>query len=171
MRSRERRSHRAAGAIGRQSAYYPPVGVIDFLVGRTVHEVRYGSSFRIVFDLGDRVEPALYADLAEAFSYTTPRGDVVQAILDRPETLGNALAIVGTEVRRAEATGEGALHVSFSDGSRIDCDAHPQFEAWQVVGGSPQYLVVSIGGGELAAWDDKSKADATTLRLGDLPEQ
>jgi hypothetical protein len=146
------------------------VGFIDFLVGRTVQEVQYGPSFRIVFDLGDRVEPALYADLAD-FRYTTSEGQVVEARLDQPETLGHALKVVGAEVIRAETTDNGALHLSFSDGSEIDCDAHPQLEAWQVVGGSPQYLVVSIGGGELAVWDEDSKANATTLRLGDLPKQ
>jgi hypothetical protein len=145
------------------------MGVIDFLVGRSVQEARYGSSFRIVFERGDRVEPALYADLAEPFTYISPTGERIEAALDRPTSLGHALTIVGTEVTRAEATDQGALHLAFSDGSAIDCDAHRQFEAWQVVGGSPESLVVSLGGGELAVWDAKSKAQAVTLRVEDLP--
>jgi hypothetical protein len=144
------------------------VGVIDFLVGRLVEEVRYGVSFRIVLDAGDRVEPALYVTLAEAFTYVSSDGITTNVTLDRPESLGVCMAIVGTEVTAAEATERAALHLSFADGSRINCVAHSQFEAWQVVGGSPQYLVVSLGGGELAVWDAKSKAESVTLGLDEL---
>jgi len=43
---------------------------LEFLVGRVIEEVRYGHGLRIVFKLGDRVEPALYADVGR-FSLRT----------------------------------------------------------------------------------------------------
>ena len=43
--------------------------------------------------------------------------------------------------------------LSFADGSLLRCEADARYEAWQVVGGSPQYLVVCQPGGELTVWD------------------
>ena len=86
------------------------MGFIDFLVGRSVQEVRYcGQFLRVVFDLGDRAEPALYTDLAELFTYASPTGEVIEGIPGQPNTLGHVLAIVGTDVTQADATEGGAL--------------------------------------------------------------
>jgi hypothetical protein len=81
---------------------------VAFLVGKQVREIRYGHGIRIVFDPGDRVEPALYADVGRS------------AVLER----------IRTPVRTRQAV-----------------------RAWQVVGGTPQALVVCLGGGELAVWE------------------
>jgi hypothetical protein len=43
--------------------------------------------------------------------------------------------------------------LSFADGSLLRCEPDPRYEAWQVVGGLPQHLVVCEPGGELAVWD------------------
>ena len=50
-------------------------------------------------------------------------------------------SIVGNVVAEA-STPDGALLLSFSDGSVLRCEPDPNYEAWQVVGGWPQYLVV-----------------------------
>jgi hypothetical protein len=51
------------------------------------------------------------------------------------------------------STQDGALVLSFADGSLLRCEPDKRYEAWQVVGGSPQHLVVCEPGGELAVWD------------------
>jgi hypothetical protein len=44
--------------------------------------------------------------------------------------------------------------LSFADGRTLRCEPQPDYEAWQVVGGTPQYLVVCLpGDGELSIWD------------------
>lgn len=40
--------------------------------------------------------------------------------------------------------------MTFTDGTTLRSDPAPDVEAWQVVGGSPQALVVCLPGGELA---------------------
>jgi hypothetical protein len=42
-------------------------------------------------------------------------------------------------------------------GSWLRCEPDPDYEAWQVVGGDPQALVVCLPGvGELAVWDSST---------------
>jgi hypothetical protein len=47
----------------------------------------------------------------------------------------------------------GTLRLSFDDASSLVCEPHPRFEAWQVVGGHPQALVVCDPGGSLSIID------------------
>jgi hypothetical protein len=124
---------------------------IDFLVGRTVEDLRLSNGLRIVFDMGERVEPALYADVQESFTFTDGAGSS-HAInpWDRVQ-LGPALAMQGQQVERV-GTAEAILRIVFSNGSAIEVPPHPSYEAWQVVGGSPQALVVCVGPGDLAVW-------------------
>jgi hypothetical protein len=127
------------------------MGHIDFLVGRRLEEVRFGISVRLVFDLGDRSEPAMYANAEQPFLV---RGPTEGAVPEKSAGLARLVAAVGEEVVRAGVAPEGTLSIEFSDGSEFECPPHPDFEAWQVVGGSPQYLVVCMpGGGEPAVWD------------------
>ena len=146
---------------GRKStaAYDLGVSEIDFLVGKTVEELRYpANGLRIVFEAGDRVEPALYADVEQAFTFTDRAGLVHEVDPNKPATLGPVLTIAGETVVDAVSTEEAALTLRFSDRSALACEPHPSCEAWQVVGGSPQYLVVSIEPGHLAVWDDTTKS-------------
>ena len=131
---------------------------IGFLVGKTVVAVHNGS--RIVFELGDKPAPALYADVG-AYTYRDKNG------LDRiiASALGNAVAEASTL--------DGTLLLSFTDGSLLRCEPDPHYEAWEVVGGSPQYLVVCQPGGELAVWDSShvptaAEAERTVERLKEL---
>jgi hypothetical protein len=100
---------------------------VGFLVGRAVVEVQplAAGGARIVFELGDKPVPAVYAD-------------------------------VGPSIGRA-----------------LRCEPQPEFEAWEVVGGEPQYLVVCTPGGELAVWDSTyipslAEAQETIDRLDEM---
>ena len=93
-----------------------------------------------MFEAGTRSEPALYADVADHESVDRS---------GRPEQLEN---FTGRTVTAA-STADGTLQLSFADGSLIRCEPVETHEAWQVVGGDPQWLVVCAPGGELAIWD------------------
>jgi Family of unknown function (DUF6188) len=111
------------------------VSEIDFLVGRTVVEVRYDE--RVVFEAGSKPEPRLYADVGYAICLDER---------DRPVPVED---LVGRTVSDVDTDG-GVLQIRFTDGTTLRTDHAPDVEAWQVVGGSPQALVVCLPGGELA---------------------
>jgi len=124
------------------------VGDLDFLVGNTVTEIR--DECRLVFIPGSRPEPDLYADVGLA------------ELVDSGGATIPLTALVGRTVSAASAP-SGSLHLTFTDGSLLRCDPDPQYEAWQVVGGDPQALIVCEPGGELAIWDTRhivTRADA-----------
>jgi Family of unknown function (DUF6188) len=116
------------------------LGDLDFLVGKTVTEIR--DERRIVFIAGSCPAPDLYADAGT------------------PEVLGSdgltmpLAALVGRTVSTASAD-DGTLLLTFNDGSLLRCNPDPRYEAWEVVGGDPQSLVVCLPGGELAIWDKR----------------
>ena len=116
---------------------------VEFLVGREVVEVRAEPSggARVIFELGDKPEPALYADVGPAATLTVLSGE------DRPLD-----ASVGKVVAETSTT-DGTLLLRFADGGRLRCDPAPDYEAWQVVGGTPQYLVVCDSDGDLSVFD------------------
>jgi hypothetical protein len=128
---------------------------VDFLVGQTAKEMHYSvpGNLRIVFDPGERVPPALYADVGP-FEFRDREGRVHAVDPADPKTVGPVLATVGRRIDSADTQG-GALTLEFSDGSRIRCEPHEEYEAWEVVGGSPNHLVVSGTGGELLVWGDE----------------
>jgi hypothetical protein len=127
---------------------------VDFLIGRTVKELRYPvNGLRIVFDAGDRVEPALYADVAQYLSYIDASGTLTSVDIKEPSSLGAVLGIAGETVE-AVSTDDAVLSLVFADGSSLRCEPHPDYEAWQVVGGTPQCLVVCAGPEDgLAVWE------------------
>ena len=132
---------------------------VGFLVGRAVVAVQSnpGGGARIIFDLGDKPEPALYADVGTC---TYEDGNGVARVL---------VSMVRSVVSGTSTEG-GTLLLSFAGGSLLRCEPDPRYEAWQVVGGSPQYLVVCKPGGELAVWDSshvptKSEAEETVELL------
>ena len=126
------------------------MNAVAFLVGRTVDEIRFGHGVRIVFDPGERVEPAVYVDLGRYTVYEASGALHEQNERD-PLRLGWSLAIVGRRVERT-STEAGALELAFSDGSRLRCEPADDYEAWQAVSQDPQHLVVCTPGGDLAVW-------------------
>jgi hypothetical protein len=115
------------------------VSGIDFLVGQTVVEVRHGE--RLVFDADTDPEPRLYADVGNA------------VCLDEHGQRVSVIDLAGRTVAGASTEG-GALQITFTDGTTLRSVPDPDIEAWQVVGGSPQSLVVCLPGGELAVVSD-----------------
>jgi Family of unknown function (DUF6188) len=103
---------------------------VGFLIGRPVVAVQGNpdETARIIFDLGDKPEPALYATVG-ACSYEDGSG------------VTRLLASMVDSVVSDTSTEGGTLVLSFSDGSLLRCEPDERYEAWQVVGGSPQYLV------------------------------
>jgi Family of unknown function (DUF6188) len=114
------------------------VSEVEFLVGRPVSEVRDTS--RIVFVDGGGDVPSLYADVGECVC-----SNVNGEPLAVPHLAGRTVSATSTEA--------GTLGISFADGATLRCDPDENYEAWEVVGGDPQYLVVCMPGGELAVWD------------------
>ena len=108
---------------------------IDFLVGRTVVEVR--NDERVVFEAGTKPEPRLYADVGYAVCLDSS---------DQPLSIGELVGRTVAEV----STSDGVLRISFADGATLQTEPDPNVEAWQVVGGTPQALVVCLPGGEVA---------------------
>jgi hypothetical protein len=130
------------------------MGTVDFLVGKSVTEIRYfgQTDIRIVFDPGEKSEPALYADMSTPVLGT--RDGATYAVSPKdPASVGPVLAIVGQEVEGAVIE-DGALTLGLSDGSKIRCEPDDRYEAWQVVGGTPEHLVICMPGGEIAVWTD-----------------
>jgi Family of unknown function (DUF6188) len=115
---------------------------VGFLVGRAVVAVRRNpdGSARIIFDLGDRPESALYADVGAC-------------IFEDRSGVALVPASMVSSVVSDTSTDDGTLMLSFANGSLLRCEPDARYEAWQVVGGSPQSLVVCQPGGELAVWD------------------
>jgi hypothetical protein len=108
---------------------------------------------RVIFELGDKPSPKLYADVTDCL-YTDRIGET--RVFDPSEDALSAL--VGSVVSETSTDG-GALRLTFADGSALSCAPIATYEAWQVVGGSPQYLVVgSPVGEELLVGDTSSPA-------------
>jgi hypothetical protein len=138
------------------------MSAVGFLVGRAVVEVQTEpeGSARIIFELGDGPTPALYADVGASI-YEDVHGK------------SRALSSMTGSVCAATSTDNGTLSLSFADGSRLRCEPHPLYEAWEVAGGTPQYLVVCTPGGGLAVWDSShiptaAEAQATVARLSEI---
>ena len=124
------------------SNYDGDLSEIDFLIGQVVEELRYpANGLRVVFDSGDLVCPALYLDLEEAFTLTLSSGVVHHAGPAAPESLGLVLDLAGATVKKV-STEDAVLTLTFADGRILRCEPHPEFEAWQVCGGTPEFLVV-----------------------------
>jgi hypothetical protein len=141
-----------------ERSYPGVVGDLDFLVGKTVAEIR--DECRVVFIPGSHPAPDLYAAASA------------------PEVFGSdgltmpLAALIGRTVSTASAD-DGTLLLTFNDGSLLRCHPDPRYEAWEVVGGDPQSFVVCLPGGELAIWDKRhqvtrAEAEESVERLNAL---
>jgi len=142
---------------------------LDFLLGEVVDQIRYSApgNLWMVFEVGDGVVPARYATLGPCV-FVDSAGNTHDIEPATPATVGPIFVSLNQRVDRV-GTDDGTLDLTFSDGSRLRCAPDDRYEAWQVVGGSPEHLVVCTPGGELAVWDDQSEVE--TIRLSDLPRE
>ena len=92
------------------------VSEVEFLVGRDVVEVRLepAGGARIVFEVGDKPAPALYADVGPS-TYEDESGS--------PHPLSE---MVGAIVSNT-STEDGTLLLAFADGRRLRCEPHPRY--------------------------------------------
>ncbi|MFI6869805.1 DUF6188 family protein [Nocardia sp. NPDC050406] len=63
---------------------------------------------------------------------------------------GDLVVALDGKVVSASVNDAGGLRVGLDSGRWVVVDADPYYEAWSVTG--PNYLVVSMPGGELATW-------------------
>ena len=129
---------------------------LDFLIGRKITEIRYGLGLRVVFDAGERVEPALYADLGP-FEFAADGEEPHLIDPARPASVGPALSLVEKTVAQAIAQEDGTLDLQFVGGGHLSCPPQENVEAWQVVGGSPEYLVVCVRPGHVSVFDSEPR--------------
>jgi hypothetical protein len=62
------------------------------------------------------------------------------------------------------STDAAVLVLDFADGGRVVCPPHEEYEAWQVVGGSPENLVIGVGPGNVAVFDERNAVPLAELR-------
>jgi hypothetical protein len=121
---------------------------IDFLVGETLANVR--DDDRLVFAYAGQ-EADLYADVGPCVTLDA-QGEVVPM----SDLVGRTVA--------ATSTAGGSLRLTFTDGSTIRCDPSDDYEAWQVSGGKPYFLVVCTPGGGVAVFDERDSLELNQLR-------
>jgi hypothetical protein len=126
-----------------------PLSEVDFLVGQSIKEFRvWFGGIRIVFEEGERVEPDLYIDLSD-FDYLDAAGHREHPDVEKRETIGPALKLIGQTVASTSTEGD-VLQLTFEDGSSLSCAPAHDYEAWQVIGGDPNWLVVALPGGGIS---------------------
>lgn len=75
---------------------------------------------------------------------------------DADEAFQPIRQLVGRMVEEATADDAGALHVRFSDGTRLEVPPDEAYEAWNVSGPNGA-LVVCTPGGKLAVWSGSAE--------------
>jgi hypothetical protein len=70
---------------------------------------------------------------------------------ERVADMGKALALIGKTVTKAFARSDGALGVTFEDGTVLSVPPDPSTEAWEFAG-PDRSGVVSLAGGGLSTW-------------------
>ena len=71
--------------------------------------------------------------------------------IDQVEDMGKALGLIGKTVTKALARSDGALGVTFEDGTVLSVAPDPSTEAWEFAG-PDRSVVVSLPGGGLSTW-------------------
>ncbi len=73
--------------------------------------------------------------------------------IGRVEDMGKALSLIGKTVAKALARSDGALGITFDDGTVLSVAPDPSTEAWEFAG-PDRSVVVSMAGGGLSTWVD-----------------
>lgn len=80
----------------------------------------------------------------------TPNGSEHYVVGDPARGNGDLVVSLDGAIVSASVNDAGGLRVGLDTGSWVVVDADQYYEAWSVTG--PNYLVVSMPGGELATW-------------------
>ena len=123
---------------------------IDFLVAKTVLEIRHGD--QVVFERDAEPGLGVFARLEISPECADRAGQPISL----PDLVGRAVASASTR--------DGVLLLVFADGATLRCGPDPDYEAWQVEGGSPLRLIVCRPGGQLSVWDDTPPVPYGELR-------
>lgn len=91
--------------------------------------------------------------LQTSFSLVTSTG-IHQIEPEDLSTVAVMLRVIRLEVAHAACSGEGALSISFTDGTAIHVEPDPRYEAW-TFNGPNGLLIVALPGGGLAIWDER----------------
>lgn len=78
-------------------------------------------------------------------------GEVVLLNAEDPQSLGPALALLEQRVDTAQAQARGSLLLQFEDGTELEVDPDPDYEAWELTS-TDGLRVVSTPGGGLGIW-------------------
>jgi hypothetical protein len=78
-------------------------------------------------------------------------GSVILLNAEDPRSLAPALELLGQRATVAQAEQEGGLLMQFADGSQLEVDPDPDYEAWELTTSAGFRLVSSAGGG-LVTW-------------------
>ena len=120
-----------------------------FLVGRAVEQIWIWGPIRLILELGDRPEPAMYVDVHASTYVRTAGVEASLNVLDRPSEAGAVLVLLNTEVVSARAE-RGVLHVSFVNGTELHSPPDERRETWTVVGDGRVFQCMP--GGEVDSW-------------------
>lgn len=80
----------------------------------------------------------------------SPNGTEHYVVGDSARGNGDLVVSLDGAVVSASVDEAGGLRVGLDSGRSVVVDADPYYEAWSVTG--PNYLVVSMPGGEIASW-------------------
>jgi uncharacterized protein DUF6188 len=91
--------------------------------------------------------------LGSVFSYTEPDGLERKVDPDQTEQVSPLLALVSRPLDRVTVRRSGELRLAFGDGSSIQIDPDPRFEAWEARGdGAFEELSYLCGPGGGSPW-------------------
>ena len=122
---------------------------VEALVGEAVEQIWVWGPIRLIFNLGQEAEPAIYTDV-QRFSYTDADGSTGEFDASvAPAEAGPVLALLNRRVTSASASG-GTLNLRFDDGSKLRALPNERYQSWSVVVG--ERVVQCLPGGELGTW-------------------
>jgi hypothetical protein len=81
----------------------------------------------------------------------TERGAPFNMDPAEPQCLGPAVALINASVRKARASAEGRIRITFEDGRELTAEPSDDFEAWSLAGPKDAKAVCRVGGG-ISTW-------------------
>lgn len=121
------------------------------LSGETVIQCCYDYAFTLVVG---KSEPSLEIRIEKPFTLSGPDGIADVDPEADPREMASTLRLLRGMVTRAIAHKDGRLEIDFDDGTLVRVPSSSDYEAWTLTGTKTGVMMVSIGGGDLAVWQD-----------------